>query len=108
MEVQAWAQKHDLRECAEGGIALDGCRPFFAFYGIGADCLYEQIAVRRTYAEEHELALKLAPGVAFLEAWIQEVGATFRGEAGSCGVSNAINAASLLREKALVTCASIE
>ena len=42
-------------------------RPFFALYGIGADGLLEHIADRRTYTEARELALKLAPGIAFPE-----------------------------------------
>lgn len=40
-------------------------RPFFALYGVGADGLLEHIADRPSYAEARELALKLAPGIAF-------------------------------------------
>lgn len=42
-------------------------QPFFALYGIGADGLLEHIADRRSYTEARDLALKLAPGVAFPE-----------------------------------------
>jgi len=41
--------------------------PFFELHGIGVDCRLEHIADRRTYAEACELALKLAPGIAFPE-----------------------------------------
>ena len=41
--------------------------PFFALYGIGVDALPEHIADRATYAAARELALKLAPGIAFPE-----------------------------------------
>ncbi|HQF40343.1 MAG TPA: hypothetical protein PK322_14600 [Opitutaceae bacterium] len=41
--------------------------PFFALYGIGVDGLPEHIADRKTYTEARELALKLAPGIAFPE-----------------------------------------
>ncbi len=42
-------------------------RPFFALYGVGANGLLEHIADRPSYAEVRELALKLAPGIAFPE-----------------------------------------
>ena len=41
--------------------------PFYALYGVGSDGLLEHIADRATYAEARELALKLAPGIAFPE-----------------------------------------
>lgn len=41
--------------------------PFFALYGVEVDGRLEHIADRRSYAEARELALKLAPGIAFLE-----------------------------------------
>lgn len=41
--------------------------PFFELHGIGVDGRLEHIADRRTYAEARELALKLAPGIAFPE-----------------------------------------
>ncbi len=41
--------------------------PFFELHGVGVDGWLEHIADRRTYAEARELALKLAPGIAFPE-----------------------------------------
>jgi hypothetical protein len=46
--------------------------PFFALYGIGANGLLEHIADRRNYAEVRELALKLAPGIAFPEVAVMK------------------------------------
>lgn len=62
-------------------VADDPCdeafeRPFIALYGIGADGLLEHIADRQTYAEARELALKLAPGIAFPQMAVAQYAAT--------------------------------